>query len=184
MTATQGAEALVEGKLDEGRWGSVGFRLDDQRAPSACRRAARYMMERFGLTHRFFGELTDDVLIMVSELVTNAQRHAGDAYHSGSFTLWHPNRWLVLTVHDKGTYVPWRETYQSHELAWDADWEGGGRGLALVRGLAERNLGELDWANDGDRRNPGKVARVRMLLPDLVWPHQFEDPFTGRLVSP
>ena len=200
MTATtKRTAALIEGPMREERWGSVGFRLDDKTAPRECRRAAAWMMEAFGLTGPQFPDLSADVQTMVSELVTNAQRHGGDAFPAGSFTLWHPNRWLILTVHDKGRYIPWRETFRHGRnpsgfawgvtdmddpdpSTWDA-WAESGRGLQLVRGLAERHCGELSWARDGDPVMPGKVARVKLLLPNLCWQHTFRDPWTGRMVT-
>jgi anti-sigma regulatory factor (Ser/Thr protein kinase) len=113
---------------------------------------------------------------MVSELVTNSQRHAGDAYPWASFTLWHPNTWLVLTVHDKGPDAPWSALRRS------ADDEGeNGRGLTLVKVLAADHFGEVDFESDGNKAQPGKVARVKMLLPDVDWPMPFRDPWTGRI---
>lgn len=165
------------------RWGSVGFRLDDPTAPRECRRAAARMLEVFGLTQ--FADVASDVLVMVSELVTNAQRHAGNAYPAGSFTLWHPGRSLFLTVHDKGRRIPWRETHRAmryrptsfawgaHDMedpahAWEPDGETG-RGLQLVHALALQHCGEFWWERDWDQENPGKVACVRLLLPNVLW---------------
>lgn len=168
--------------MREERWGSVGFRLDDQTAPRECRRAALRMLEEFGLTHSIFGDLADDVQTIISELVTNAQRHAGSTFPAASFTMWHPNRWLALTVHDKGTYMPLRETARAATLG-EPSWDESGRGLRLVCCLAERHCGEVDWHRDGDRRMPGKVVRVRLLLPHLWWRNTFRDPWTGRIIT-
>jgi hypothetical protein len=150
-------------------------------------------------------DLVDDVSVMVSELVTNACRHAGDAFPAGALTMWHPNKWLVITVHDKSPYIPYRQTYRgavpTSSFAWgvsDADtmlgrgvqsdpldgWDTEtGRGLQLVRALAAEHCGEFDWARDQDPATPGKVARVRMLLPNVQWPHTYRDPFSGRIVN-
>jgi two-component sensor histidine kinase len=151
-------------------------------------------------------DLVDDVALIVTELVTNACKHAGNAFPAGALTMWHPNKWLIITVHDKSPYIPYRETYRGgvspDTFAWgindadamDADDEArrstnpmdwsatSGRGLQLVRALAADHCGELDWVRDGDTTTPGKVARVKMLLPNVQWPHSFRDPWTGRTV--
>ncbi|AVO22310.1 hypothetical protein PBI_NESBITT_53 [Streptomyces phage Nesbitt] len=159
------AHLLVQGPVHAQRWGSVGFKIDDPRAPGECRRAARWMLGEWRLA--WVPELVDDVAVMVSELVTNVQRHAGEEFPAGSFTLWHPGRRLVLTVHDKGE-LPWSSGWWSRANS-AADWETG-RGLALVRMLAANHIGEVDVVADGDRRRPGKVVRVSMLLPNHEYP--------------
>ncbi|MFD5308150.1 ATP-binding protein [Streptomyces ardesiacus] len=173
MTTRQegNAHLLVQGPVHAQRWGSVGFRIDDPQAVRECRRAARWMLGEWRLT--WVPELVDDVGLMVSELVTNVQRHAGDSYPAGSFTLWHPGRRLVLTVHDKGE-LPWRSGWWSRAES-ATDWETG-RGLALVRALAAEHIGEVDVVDDKDRARPGKVVRVSMLLPNREYA-PVADPF-------
>ncbi|MFC9620236.1 ATP-binding protein [Streptomyces sp. NPDC056930] len=197
MTETQmRPKVTVEGPVAVSRYGSVGFRLADPLAPSSCRHAAADLLKTFQLT--WVPGLVDDVKIIVSELVANACQYGGDAFPAGSLTVWHPNRWLVLTVHDKSPYIPYRETYRGvpnpGDMAWGvatkaaipgphlSEWAEHGRGLALVRGLAAEHHGELDWARDDDPQTPGKVARVKMLLPDVQWRNAFTDPWTGRVV--
>ncbi|MGY1440149.1 hypothetical protein [Streptomyces reniochalinae] len=116
--------------------------------------------------------------------------------------MWHPNKWLVITVHDKSPYIPYRETFRHgadpNGFAWGVDtadamaadeieqqeWSAeSGRGLQLVRALAAEHCGSLDWARDHDPVTHGKVARVRMLLPNVQWPHTFRDPWSGRTVT-
>ncbi|MFJ9961110.1 ATP-binding protein [Streptomyces avermitilis] len=179
MTTTRApANQLVQGPVHAQRWASVGFRLDDEAAVPECRRAARWLLETWKLT--WVPDLIDDVLVMVSELVTNVQRHAGPAHPAGSFTLWHPARRLVLTVHDKGE-LPWRTNWWATAAQGNSET---GRGLALVRGLAEAHCGEFDVTGDGDLVAPGKVMRVRMLLPDVQWPTPDPPCPWGRLGPP
>ena len=179
---------VIEGPIETGRFGSIGFRLKDDHSPSACRHATRDLLKRFHLTwvKSTMGDvLTDDVLTIVSELVTNACRYGGDAFPAGSLTIWHPNKWLVISVHDKNPTIPYDAwlgrgpRYGPNPPSW-LDREEGGRGIRMVKTLAARHLGELDYAEDGDKVSPGKVARVRMLLPDVQWPHSFRDPWTGK----
>jgi signal transduction histidine kinase len=197
MTAEMETRApyKLEGPIKRERWGSVGFRLDDPTASRSCRYATKALLKTFELT--WVPGLVHDAQVIVSELVSNACRYGGDAFPAGSLTIWHPNRWLIITVHDKSPYVPYRETYRGvpnpGDLAFgvgrqDSDphvfeeWAEHGRGLSLVRGLAANHCGELDWARDGDFATPGKVARVKMLLPNIVWPHTFTDPWSKRVI--
>lgn len=180
MTATR-TVPVIEGPLNTSRFGSVGFRLNDPQAPAMCREALLSMLERFKLMNirGGFGELlSEDLPVILTELVTNAQRYGGDTYPAGSFTLWHPGRWLHLTVHDKNPYKPWRETRDA--MRSEADWGAeSGRGLRVVQRLAEGHLGRLEWHADGDKAAPGKVAHVGMLLPNLAWSHTYRCPWTG-----
>jgi signal transduction histidine kinase len=124
-------------------------------------------------------DLVDDVLSIVSELVANACKHGGDTLPAGSLTIWHPNRRLIIAVHDKNPYLPWPELAAARKgmsLSARAHYEDG-RGLAIVHQLAERHIGDVAFASDGDTVDPGKVTTVNMLLPDVCWPHQFKDPW-------
>ncbi|MCX4554175.1 ATP-binding protein [Streptomyces sp. NBC_01500] len=198
MTETQmRPRALIEGPVKSHRFGSVGFRLADPLAPSGCREAAGRLLKTFEL--EWVPDLVDDVKTIVTELVTNACKHAGQdsAYPAGSVTIYHPNKWLIIAVHDKSPYVPYRETFRGvpnpGDMAWDvaevdpdADtFEAmaiNGRGLQMVRMLAMGHCGTLQWSRDQDPVTPGKVAQVRMLLPDVQWRHTFTDPWTNRVV--
>lgn len=168
--------------MRESRFGSVGFRLADPLAPSACRRAATQLLHTFRL--EWVPDLVEDVETMVSELVTNACTHGGDAFPAGSLTIWHPNTRLVIAVHDKNPYEPFREIGRARLInqgAGDAMRTAeSGRGLAIVEALAQRHLGTLDTASDGAG---GKVVRVNMLLPNVVWSHTFYDPWRRRKVT-
>jgi anti-sigma regulatory factor (Ser/Thr protein kinase) len=150
------------------RWVTFGFPTDDPLAVAECRRAARTLLvDHFRLD--WVPDLVPDVVTMVSELVTNVQQHAREAYPFGSFTLWHPKRWLILTVHDKGEMPPFSVVhgFGMRRAAWHED----GRGFDVVRALAADHLGVFDAVSDKDAENPGKVLRVKMLLPDVVWDH-------------
>jgi anti-sigma regulatory factor (Ser/Thr protein kinase) len=173
---------VIEGPLSASRFGSVGFRLNDPQAPAMCREALLEMLDRFRLTkiRGGFGELLiDDLPVILTELVTNAQRYGGDAFPAGSFTLFHPGKWLHLTVHDKNPYMPWQEARCA--LRSDTPWaDESGRGLRVVQRLAEGHLGRLEYHSDRDPETPGKVAHVSMLLPNLIWDHTYRDPWTGK----
>lgn len=164
----------IHGPVAEERWGTIGFRLSDKRAAQGCRSAARWMVTSWRLD--WIPDLNWVVGGVVSELVTNVLAHAKPNYHSGSVTLWHPNRWLHITVHDKDPYQPWAELRRGFP-AWHALR---GRGLPTVQRLIEPFCGELDFAQDFDRAFPGKVTRVRLLLPDVEWGTPPPSPWTGR----
>ncbi|MFH9802783.1 ATP-binding protein [Streptomyces albidoflavus] len=181
MTATR-TVPVIEGPLKTGRWGSVGFRLNDPQAPAMCREALATMLEQFRLSNLRNGMgdyLRDDLPVILTELVTNAQRYGGDAFPAGSFTLFHPGRWLHLTVHDKNPYRPTKEARIARTHPYQG-WEETGRGLMVVQKLAEPHFGHLWYHSDGDKETPGKVAHVAMLLPNLLWSHVYQCPFTGK----
>ncbi|MFE0447377.1 ATP-binding protein [Streptomyces fungicidicus] len=185
MTATDYAPAhqLVQGPVHAQGWGSVGFLLDDASAVRHCRRAARWMLGAWGLGT--VKVLVEDVELVVSELVTNAQRYAGDAYHAGSFTVWAPGDRVVITVHDKGD-LPWVTNWWTESTTegreeWH-DWVNdiaatGGRGLALVRDVLSTYEGTLDVVGDQDLRMPGKVFRATLPLAERFWRARPRDPF-------
>ena len=164
------------------RFGSVGFRLADPLAPLSCRYAARDLLHTFQLT--WVPDLVDDVKTIVTELVTNACEHGGTAFPAGSLTIWHPNRWLIISVHDKNPTIPYAQLRKARAGMSPAAnaWFEDGRGLAVVDGLAEAHDGELTFQRDHDEWCPGKAAVVKMLLPDVQWPHAFTDVHTGRVI--
>lgn len=185
---TARALPVIEGPVRESRFGSIGFRLNDEHAPASCRYAARDLLKRFHLqwVRSTMGDvLTDDVKTIVSELVTNACRYGGDSFPAGSLTIWHPNRWLIISVHDKNPQIPWdawlgRGPRYGPNLPEWIERESG-RGIRMVKELAARHLGALDYESDGDKENPGKVARVKLLLPNVQWPDSYRDPWTGKV---
>ncbi|MFJ3340018.1 ATP-binding protein [Streptomyces diastaticus] len=141
------------------------------------------MLERFRLSNIRNGMgdyLRDDLPVILTELVTNAQRYGGDAFPAASFTLFHPGRWLHLTVHDKNAYRPLKEARIARTHPYQG-WEETGRGLMIVQKLAEPHLGNLWYHSDGDKRSPGKVAHVALLLPHMAWSHRYRCPWTGEV---
>ena len=97
---------------------------DDVTAPARARHEVRSMLLGFGLDETQL----DDVLLAVSELVTNAFEHGESpqrlelAYFEGE---------LTLQVHDTGSRLP--------QLRAPAPAEARSRGLVLVQALSE------DW---------------------------------------
>lgn len=173
---------VIEGPVESSRFGSIGFKIKDEHSPAICRKATRELLRRFKLewVRSTMGDvLVDDVATIVSELVTNACRYGGDAFPAGSLTIWHPNRRLVITVHDKNPEIP-HDAWLGRGYRFGR-YDEGGRGIRIVKKLAAQHLGTLDYVSDGDRENPGKVARVNMLLPDVIWPNQFRDPWTDKV---
>ncbi|MBT2405748.1 ATP-binding protein [Streptomyces sp. ISL-87] len=87
-------------------------------------------------------ELEEDALLVVSELVTNAVRHAAGPRDREIETKYvRLPEWLRIEVHDAGAGWPEATTPE-------AEGEGG-RGLFLVAAVADR------WAV-GERAGPGK----------------------------
>jgi anti-sigma regulatory factor (Ser/Thr protein kinase) len=164
------------------------------------------MLTTFQLT--WVPGLVDDVMTIVSELVTNACLYGGDSFPAGSLTMWHPNTRLIICVHDKNPEQPTRALRRAYTAlreqddlrhaayvagrpfeevsAWshDFDMETSGRGIRMITRLARNHLGELDYATDGDASHPGKVARVNLLLPNVMWRNRFTDPWTGHSKGP
>jgi anti-sigma regulatory factor (Ser/Thr protein kinase) len=77
--------------------------------------------------------IRDDVLLLVSELVTNAVRHAGAGPERPlRLQLLRGPRWVVVAVADEGPGFTWRPTSPSPGN------ESGGWGLFLVDQIADR----------------------------------------------
>ncbi|MEU9560323.1 ATP-binding protein [Streptomyces fumanus] len=192
QTQTRRLPYAIEGPVREGRWGSVGFRLADPLAPKACRQAAAQLLHTFRLN--WVPDLVDDVQTIVTELVANACQHAAGAYPAGSLTIWHPNVWLIIAVHDKNPHQPWRQLRRAREGLTSLEAEDG-RGLAMVHALAQAHHGEVSFSSDGHYREEvnehgrkvrkplGKVTTVKMLMPNVVWPHTFYDPWRKRKIT-
>lgn len=102
---------------------------------------ARALIREFQVTLGAVGELIDDVVLVTSELVTNAVRHGsppvGLLARAGS-------RWLRVEVHDHSSAMP------VPQHADDDDEQG--RGLGIVSALATRwgtrptTAGKVVWA--------------------------------------
>ncbi|NED77667.1 ATP-binding protein [Streptomyces sp. SID9944] len=91
----------------------------------AARDWARGHLEALGWT-RTAPETVDAVLLTVSELVTNAHRHA---HSSAQLILTWDNRCLHIAVHDASSEVPAPRAPDTERL--------GGRGMLLVDALAD-----------------------------------------------
>jgi anti-sigma regulatory factor (Ser/Thr protein kinase) len=77
--------------------------------------------------------IRDDVLLLVSELVTNAVRHAGGGPERPLHVqLLRGPRWVVVAVADEGPGFTW------HPTSPPAGNESGGWGLFLVDQIADR----------------------------------------------
>jgi len=77
--------------------------------------------------------IRDDVLLLVSEIVTNAVRHAGAGpEHPLHLQLLRGPRWVVVAVADQGPGFTWHPTSPSGEN------ESGGWGLFIVDQIADR----------------------------------------------
>ena len=77
-------------------------------------------------------QIRDDVLLLVSELVTNAVRHAGAGPDSTLHVqVLNGPRWVVVTVADEGPGFTW------HPSDFRGN-ESGGWGLYLVDRIADR----------------------------------------------
>ncbi|WP_228973099.1 ATP-binding protein [Streptomyces sp. DH12] len=91
----------------------------------AGRQWAREHLASLGWTERA-PETVDDVLLAVSELITNAHVHA---HSSAQVVLTWDNRCLHVSVHDAGDRLPAPRTPDTTSP--------GGRGLALVDALSD-----------------------------------------------
>ncbi|MFG2824957.1 ATP-binding protein [Kitasatospora sp. NPDC048365] len=99
--------------------------------------------------------LTDTVLLVVSELVTNAVRHAAEHSPSTALGLTVGPDELVVSVHDRHPHCP-------QALAVPHQDGSGGWGLGLVAELAEALGGGMDSHADPD--GGGKTMVVRLPL--------------------
>ncbi|MET9430655.1 MULTISPECIES: ATP-binding protein [unclassified Streptomyces] len=91
----------------------------------AGRRWAREHLETLGWTE-YASETVDDILLTVSELITNAHVHAHSTAH---LVLTWDNRCLHVSVHDSGGGVPAPRSPDTTSP--------GGRGLALVDAVCD-----------------------------------------------
>ncbi|MFC8518886.1 ATP-binding protein [Streptomyces sp. NPDC057257] len=113
------------------------FYARDRRSVPAARHFTRWTLHYWGLSE---WPRADDLLLCVSELVTNALLHGVPPGRRLLFRLKYDGEVVRIEVHDSGTGVP--------RVADDADE--GGRGLLLVSALADKwGVGE---------RDPGKVV--------------------------
>ncbi|MFF1452561.1 ATP-binding protein [Streptomyces sp. NPDC058274] len=125
----------------------------DRRSIPAVRRFARETLVGWELTGT---ERSDDVLLCVSELATNALVHAVPPGRHFRVFLRYDGTVLRVEVHDSGPGTP--------RIADRADE--GGRGLLLVAAFADRwgvdprNPGKAVWCEFGGRKSP-KPLRLK-----------------------
>jgi anti-sigma regulatory factor (Ser/Thr protein kinase) len=111
----------------------------NRRSASAARRFAAETLAGWGLAET---SRADDVLLCVSELVTNALVHGVPPGRQLRLFLRYDGRVLRVEVHDSGSGVP--------RIVDDAD-DQGGRGLLLVAAMSDkwgvrvRELGKVVW---------------------------------------
>ncbi|MBT2412981.1 ATP-binding protein [Streptomyces sp. ISL-12] len=115
--------------MDESSVRAVGWArsLPMSTGPKAARDWAREHLESLGWTHHR-SHTVDDVLLTVSELVTNAHLHAHSA---ARLVMTWDGRCLHITVHDDDAALPTPREPSRDRL--------GGRGMFLVDALAD------DW---------------------------------------
>lgn len=138
-------------------------RLELACEPSATRYAlqhARDALPRWGMPR----VVTDDALLIVDELITNAVRHAGgtaEPFDPGrgqprvrgcELTLLVVSGQLSISVYDQNSRCP-----VLRDISLDAE---GGRGLQLVAGLSDGNWGYLPASH-----RPGKLVWARLAIP-------------------
>jgi anti-sigma regulatory factor (Ser/Thr protein kinase) len=96
-----------------------------------------------------------DALLIVSELVTNAYRHAGDAsgeaVETCNLLMWLTTGWLTVAVQDWNAKLPVPRSAHS-----DAEQ---GRGLLLVEQLS------VKWGYSIPSPHPGKIVWARLAIP-------------------
>ncbi|MEU1514799.1 ATP-binding protein [Streptomyces sp. NPDC005811] len=114
----------------------------ERRSVPAARLFATETLAGWGLAGT---ERADDVLLCVSELVTNALLHGVPPGRQFLLFLRYDGRVIRVEVHDSGAGVP-------HVIEdGDEDEDEGGRGLLLVSalsdqwGVRERELGKAVW---------------------------------------
>jgi anti-sigma regulatory factor (Ser/Thr protein kinase) len=120
-----------------------------------ARRTTRDVLARCRLAH-----VEETAVLLVSELVTNAVRHARDT-HAIALDLEIGNTWLLIEVQDADPHWPHRRNPGSFDES--------GFGLVLVDGLADKwgvrdtATGKAVWAELDTRypagRRPGQAGR-------------------------
>ncbi|BAJ31902.1 MULTISPECIES: ATP-binding protein [Kitasatospora] len=135
---------------------TVRYQLSLDTVPAsvpAARRGARAELAARGLDADH--PLTDTVLLVVSELVTNAVRHAAPRSPRATLRLDFSARELTVRVHDRHPHCP-RPPEVPHEDG------SGGWGLSLVHELAALSGGLVETVADPD--GGGKTMLVRLPL--------------------
>jgi anti-sigma regulatory factor (Ser/Thr protein kinase) len=169
MTHSSAEAPSVISDLCDPRFGGCAmWRLPlDETAPVAARAYFSATAATLGLG----GEPADDGAVAVSELVTNAHRHARTGPYGATIApeLWiyprsYPQPRLVVTVFDAC-----RDRFP--QLAAADPLADGGRGLRIVAALAAETGCHLSRSRGGGRPVPGKAVWFTLPL-DRPWPGQ------------
>jgi signal transduction histidine kinase len=118
----------------EGVWRFTAPALES--AVPQARHAVRDLLDHQGVPGH--GDLVPNLLLIVSELVTNAVRHAALLSPQIAVEVSIGRDWVRVGVEDNHPYRP-----RPLELEADQD-RTGGRGLLLVRAIAEESGGRYD----------------------------------------
>ncbi|MGA5872511.1 ATP-binding protein [Streptomyces cinereoruber] len=137
----------------EGVWRFTAAAVDVS-VPQA-RHAVRDLLVRQGVP--LHDEIMDGLLLIVSELVTNAVRHAALLSPEIAVEVAIGPEWIRVSVEDNHPYRP---------KALEADWgQTGGRGLLLVREIAQEAGGTCDVEHTA---SGGKIIWAALPLAPMV----------------
>ncbi|MCX4750607.1 ATP-binding protein [Kitasatospora sp. NBC_01287] len=136
----------------EGLWRIVA--VAREASVPRVRHVVRDLLRDRGLTGERYEDLTDGLLLIVSELVTNAVTHAA---------LLSPRVTTELAIGDGQVRVAVEDGHPHRPKAVQSDTEQtGGRGLMLVKSIALAAGGSCDVERTGDG---GKVIWASLPLP-------------------
>jgi anti-sigma regulatory factor (Ser/Thr protein kinase) len=114
----------------EAIWAAVRpLQIDPQSVASAREFAAQFLTDKARLT----GDHVDDVVLVVSELVTNAIKYGGNGRRNICLDVGVWSKWTVVTVDDRAPQI-----HQVSARSGGDELLESGRGLEIVTILAER----------------------------------------------
>lgn len=102
--------------------------------PEAVRVVRRALGQWLSAHHRVNVDGIDDLLIVCSELCTNAVRSASDTEGSVAVRAWSENHGVILEVEDDGAGFAWPSGRRLQDVP---DEEEHGRGLFIVAGITD-----------------------------------------------
>lgn len=157
--------------VGEGVWRFTAPSLESS-VPQA-RHAVRDLLKHQGVSGH--GDLMPNLLLIVSELVTNAVRHAALLSPQIAVEVSIRRGWVRVAVEDNHPYRP-------RPLELEADQgRTGGRGLLLVRAIAEESGGSYDVDHTA---SGGKAVWAALPLPPAAGPVPAGPVPAGPLTSP